>query len=65
MEYQLVDFHPVNRNINQDWKDIKEVIILVAKEALGRRKKTYNKRGLRIWNEEMETLMLVKKEAYL
>jgi len=56
---------PVNVNINQEWKDIKEVIMLAVTEALSKREERNNTRELRIWNEEIKALIHDQKEAYL
>ncbi|KAJ4436804.1 hypothetical protein ANN_16936 [Periplaneta americana] len=54
----------INNNINQEWTEIKEIIIRAATEALGTRKKNYKRRGLKIWNEDMANLTKMKKDAY-
>lgn len=55
----------ISRNINQEWYEIKQIIIQAANESLGTRKKNYKQRGLKIWNDELAKLISEKKKEYL
>jgi hypothetical protein len=45
---------------------LKESIIQVAEEVLGRRRKNYNRRGLlKTWNQDTADLITDKKKVYL
>lgn len=54
-----------DNNINQEWNNIKEAIIKAATEVLGTRKKSFNKRRLKYWDDEIKELIDNKKQAYL
>lgn len=54
-----------SNNIDEEWNNIKTAIIQIASECLGKRKKTKHKRGLRIWNEELQQSIKNKQKAYL
>lgn len=60
-----INITPKSNNINLEWNNIKEIITKAAGEALGRRKKRNNNRGLKFWNEELKEIIENKKQAYL
>lgn len=55
----------MNENLNEEWEDMKTCILNAACEAIGKKKKIRNKRGLKIWNDEIEEAVRDKKLAYL
>lgn len=52
-------------NINEEWTNLKNILLQAANEALGKRKKRKNKRHLIIWNDKIKDLIENKKKAYL
>jgi hypothetical protein len=39
--------------MNTEWECLKDVTIKAATESLGKRRRRYKNRGLRIWNDEI------------
>ena len=52
-------------NINEEWDNIKQIIIQAASEALGTRRIRNKRTGLQIWNDDIEKIIKDKKTAYL
>jgi exonuclease III len=55
----------IGTDVNLEWKDLKEVILKAATEVLGKRYSGARKKGLKIWNDEIASLIKNKKEAFL
>lgn len=51
-------------NVNEEWESLKLCIEKSANEVLGRKRKFRKRKGLRIWNEEIEKAIKEKKIAY-
>lgn len=60
-----IDQRAVSTNINEEWHDLKDIIIKAAGEALGSRSTKKRKKGLYIWNDEIQEIIENKKRAYL
>lgn len=56
---------PISRNINEEWEELKGTILQAASESLGTRNKNYNKKRLKVWNDDIAKLVKDKKDAYL
>jgi len=56
---------PCSLNIYVEWQTLKNTLQQAANEALGKRKKRRQKRGLILWNEDIKNLIENKKKAYL
>ncbi|PSN47894.1 hypothetical protein C0J52_03387 [Blattella germanica] len=52
---KYLDQRPIQKKKNQEWNDLRSSITIAADEALGKRKKKHNRRGLKIWNQDLET----------
>lgn len=52
------------QNIEEEWQIIKNCIEKAAQEAIGRKNKFRSKKGLRIWNPEIENAIKEKQKAY-
>ena len=51
----------MKEDINEEWESTKMCIQRSAIEALGRKRKFRKRKGLRIWNEEIENMIKEKK----
>jgi hypothetical protein len=54
---------PIGLDVNSEWHTSN--LLQVAAEALGKRKKKLNKRGLHIWNDDLADKKAAKKDGYL
>jgi endonuclease/exonuclease/phosphatase family metal-dependent hydrolase len=55
---------PTSNNVDEEWNIIKSSIVKAASEALGRKRKSRNHRGLKVWNDEIAKAIADKKDAY-
>lgn len=51
-------------NLEDDWQNIKNCIEKAAREAIGKKNKIRSKKGLKIWNTEIENAIKEKQKAY-
>jgi hypothetical protein len=57
---------PFSMNIDEEWKNLVQIMEKAANEALGKKKEEYQKKqGLKIWNEETEAAINQKQKVYL
>lgn len=54
-----------NKEINDEWKNIKEIIMTTATETLGYRRQKIKSKKLKYWNQETKEMITKKKQAYL
>ncbi len=55
----------MNHDVENEWKDLRTLIEKVAEEVLGKKKKNVKKKGLYIWNEDLNEAIAEKKKLYL
>lgn len=56
---------PTDSILEAEWQNIKNCIEKAANEVLGKKKKLRSRKGLRIWNRNIEEAIKEKQEAYL
>ena len=62
---KLLETLPTDENIEEEWKKLEGAVSKVGNEVLGRKKIRKSRRGLRIWNQEIEDAINEKQRAYL
>jgi hypothetical protein len=55
----------MSRNTKTEWESLKDIIIKAAAESLGKRRRKFKNRRLRIWNDEIAQYIKEKKQSYL
>jgi hypothetical protein len=60
-----MDNRAIDTDVILELKDLKEVILKAATGVSGKRYSGTRKKGLKIWNDEIASLIKNKKEAYL
>lgn len=56
--------YPETNNVDEEWKNIKNILEKAAAEALGKQKKKYNNKKIIPWSEEQQKAVEDKNKAY-
>ena len=56
---------PISNDIDKEWNNIRTCIEKAAIEAIRKKKRIRNKKGLRVWNEELLIAINEKQKAYI
>ena len=56
---------PSGNSIEEEWRNMKRIIVQAANEAIGVKKRFRKRKGLKIWTEEIEEAVAEKQKVYL
>lgn len=62
---QYTDQLTTGHTIEKEWENIKNILHKAVSEALGKRKKNYRRKGLRIWNKVCEEAIKINRKLML
>ena len=58
------DITPVSDVVEEEWKNISDILKQVALESLGTKRKWQRKRGLQKWDDNIKNIIEDKRESY-